>query len=129
MSCCRNECGYLAVIIGIIAGVILGVLFSLGFVATGIIFWAYLAIGLAGVFLSPIYAFLDKLCGESKCFCANKIILLVAVIGTIITAAVGLIVAAIAPVVVLSIIIGLATFFVVMLTVAIICVTRCICRQ
>ncbi len=128
MSCCRNECAYLAVIIGIIAGVILGVLYSLGFVATGIIFWAYLAIGIAGVFLSPIYAFLDKLSGESMCFCSNKVILLVATVGAIITAAVGLIVAAIAPVVVLSIVVGLATFFVVMLLVAIICVARCICR-
>ena len=76
MSCCRNECAYLAVIIGIIAGVILGVLYSLGFVATGIIFWAYLAIGIAGVFLSPIYAFLDNVCREGNCFCSNKIILL-----------------------------------------------------
>lgn len=129
MSCCRSECAYLAVIIGIIAGVILGVLFSLGFVATGIIFWAYLAIGIAGVFLSPIYAFLDNVCRERNCFCGNKIILLVAVVGTIITAAVGLIVAGIASTVVLSIVIGLATFFVVMLLVAIICVTRCICRN
>ena len=85
MSCCRNECAYLAVIIGIIAGVILGVLYSLGFVATGIIFWAYLAIGIAGVFLSPIYAFLDNVCREGNCFCSNKIILLVAVVGAIIT--------------------------------------------
>jgi len=128
MSCCKSECAYLAVIIGIIAGVILGVLYSLGFVATGFIFWAYLAIGIAGVFLSPIYAFLDNVCREGNCFCNNKIILLVAVVGTIITAAVGLIVATIAPVVVLSIVVGLATFFVVMLLVAIICVTRCICR-
>lgn len=129
MSCCKCECAYLAVIIGIIAGVILGVLFSLGFVATGIIFWAYLAIGLAGVFLSPIYAFLDNTCGEGKCFCGNKVILLIAAVGTIIAAAVGLIVAGIASTVVLSIIIGIATFFVVTLTVAIICVTRCICRD
>lgn len=129
MSCCRNECAYLAVIIGIIAGVILGVLYSFGFIGVGVIFWAYLAIGIAGVFLSPIYAFLDNACRGSKCFCGNKIILLVAVVGTIITAATGLIVAGIASTVVLSIIIGLATFFVVMLLVAIICVTRCICRD
>lgn len=129
MSCCRNECAYLAVIIGIIAGVILGVLSSFGFVAIGIIFWVYLAIGLAGVFLSPIYAFLDNICGEGKCFCGNKVTLLVAVVGTIITAAVGFIAAPIASTVVLAIIVGLATFFAVMLTVAIICVTRCICRR
>ena len=128
MSCCKCECAYLAVIVGIIAGVILGVLYSLGLVATGIIFWAYLALGALGIFLSPIYAFLDKSGGERGCFCSNKIIILLAAIGTIISAAVGLIIAAIASTTVLAIVIGLATFFIVTLLVAIICVTRCICR-
>lgn len=129
MSCSRYECAYLAIIIGIIAGVILGVLYSLGFVATGIIFWAYLAIGLAGVFLSPIYGFLNNMCGGSRCFCSSRVILLVATVGTIITAAIGFIVASVASTTVVAIVVGLATFFVVMLIVAILCVARCICEQ
>jgi hypothetical protein len=115
------------VIIGIILGVILGVLYSFGFVATGIIFWVYLAIGVAGVFLSPIYAANNSCRGNERCFCNFRRLILVASVGTIITAAAGLIVAAIAPMIVTAIVLGLTTFFAVMLLVLIICLARCLC--
>ena len=127
MTCCKCECAYLSVIIGIVLGVILGVLYALGFVATGIIFWVYLAIGVAGVFLSPIYAANNSCRGNERCFCNYRRLILVASVGTIIAAAVGLIVEAIAGVIVVAIILALATFFAVMLLVLIICLARCLC--
>ncbi len=127
MTCCRCECAYLSVIIGIIFGVILGVLYAFGFVATGIIFGVYLAIGIAGVFLSPIYAANNSCRGNERCFCNYRRLILVASVGTIIAAAAGLIFAAIAPAIVTSIILGITTFFAVMLLVLIICLARCLC--
>ena len=129
MSCSRCECAYLAVIIGIIAGVVLGVLYSLGFVATGIIFWALLAIGILGVFLAPIYAGSDTCMNGDRCFCSYRRILLVAAVGAILTAAAGLIVVALGSTVATAIVLGLATFFSVMLVVSLICLARCLCNR
>lgn len=128
MVYCRCECAYLAVIIGIIAGVLLGVLYGLGIIATGIIFWAFLAIGLAGVFLAPLYAAYGALGGPEKCFCNHRRLLLVAAVGTIIAAVVGLIVAAVAPLTVNAIVLAITTFFATALLVSIICLARCLCR-
>lgn len=127
MSCCRNECTCLSVILSIIAGVLLGVLYSLGFVTTGIIFWVYLAIGVAGVFLSPLYA-AGCFGGENeRCFCCHRKLLLTAAVGTIITAAAGLIIASLTSVIAIAIILGLTTFFAVLLLISLICLARCLC--
>ena len=129
MNCSRCECGYLAVIIGIIAGVALGALYSLGFVATGIIFWALLAIGVLGVFLAPVYAGSDTCLNGDRCFCSYRKILLVAAVGAILTAAAGLIIVAFVSVVATAIVLGLATFFSAMLLVSTICLARCLCNR
>ena len=129
MNCCRCDCGYLAVIIGIIAGVVLGVLYSLGFVATGIIFWVLLAVGLAGVFLAPIYAGSDTCINGDRCFCSYRRLLLVAAVGAIVTAAAGLIIAALASTIATAIVLGLATFFSVMLVASVVCLARCLCNR
>ncbi len=125
---CKFECAYLSIIIGIISGVILGVLYSLGFVSTGIIFWVYLAIGVSGVLLSPIYASKGSCQGLDKCFCNYRKILLTAASGTIITAAAGLIVSALTSTIATAVVLGLATFFTVMFIVSVICLASCLCN-
>ncbi len=129
MSCSRCECAYLAVIAGIIAGVALGVLYALGFVATGIIFWAFLAIGLVGVFLAPLYAGSDTCINGDRCFCSYRRLFIVAAVGAIVTAVAGLIVEALGSVVATAIVLGLATFFSVLLVVLLICLARCLCNR
>ena len=129
MNCCRCECAYLSVIIGIIAGVIIGALYALGFVATGIIFWALLAIGVAGIFLTPIYAASNVYQGGERCFCNYRKVLLTASVGTVVTAAAGLIVAGLTSTIATAMLLGLATFFAVMLLVVVICLSRCMCAD
>mgnify|MGYP003296274375 CR=1 FL=1 len=129
MNCCRCECGYLSVIIGIIAGVVLGVLYSLGFVATGILFWVYLLVGFLGVFLAPVYAEKSKCSQGVGCFCYYRRWLLTAIVGSIIAAAVGLIIVAFAPVIAIAISVGVATFFIATLIVLLVCLARCICNS
>ena len=129
MSCCRCDCAYWAIIISIIAGVILGVLYSFGFIATGIVFWVYLAIGVIGIFASPIYASFSTGGCIERCFCNNRRFLLIAAVGAIIAAVVGLIVAAIAPTIVVAIVIGIATFFAVLLLGVVTCISKCICND
>ena len=129
MNYCRCECAYLSVIAGILAGVVIGVLSALGFVATGIIFWAYLAIGVAAVFLAPIYGANVTCPGSERCFCRYRRVLLAAAVGTILTAAAGLIVAAFASTTVIAIVLGLTTFFVVWLVGLVICLARCLCND
>ena len=128
MSGCRCECAYLSVLIGIIAGVALGVLFSLGFVATGIIFWLLLIVGFAGVFLAPIYAANEGRRANEGCFCNIRRPFIIAAVGAIITAVLGLILSSFAPVIAIAIVLGFAVFFAVMLVVLVICNLNCICR-
>ncbi|MBQ9737323.1 MAG: hypothetical protein IJV86_02825 [Clostridia bacterium] len=129
MLCCKCDCGYLSIIVGIIAGVVLGILFSFGLIATGIIFWVFLAIGLAGVFLSPLY-FARNFSGErDRCFCGHRRLILITSLGTIISAALGLILEAIASVTVVAIVLGFATAFSVALIVGLICLARCLCNS
>lgn len=125
MACCRMNCAYLAAIAGILAGVVLGVLYAFGFVPTGIVFWVYLATGILGVLLAPLYAFQD----HDNCFCGYRGLILTATVGSIVTAAVGLLVAPIAPVAVTAIVLGLATVFFVALLVSVLCLTNCQCRS
>ncbi|MBQ2932554.1 MAG: hypothetical protein IJE62_06940 [Clostridia bacterium] len=129
MRCSRCECAYLSIIIGIVAGVLLGVLFALGFVATGIIFWALLAIGVAGVFLAPLYAANTACPGTEQCFCNYLKIFLTASAGTIVASSAGLIVAPLGSIVATAIILGLATFFAVTQLVSTICVAKCLCNN
>ena len=129
MSCSRCECAYLSIIIGIIFGVLLGVLYSLGYIATGVIFWAYLLFGVLETFISPLYAFIGERDCFGKCFCNYNTLFLVALAGTIITAAAGLIVVPFASVVATAIALALSTFFTVMLIVLVFCLTKCICRD
>ncbi len=127
MNCFRYNCVCLSLITGILAGVILGVLYALGFVATEIVFWAYLAVGVAGVLLSPVYAARSACEGIGRCFCNYKNLILAGAIGTIVAAVVGLIVAPIASTTVVAIVLGLTTFFAVVLLVSVICLVTCLC--
>ena len=129
MSCCRCECAYLAIITSIVLGVILGVLSAFGLIATGIIFWAYLAIGVLGILASPLYAGINSTGCIERCYCNNRRFLLAASIGAIITAAVGLIVAPIASVTVLAIVVGITTFFAALVLGAVVCISECICND
>ena len=127
--CCRNECAYISIILGIVSGVALGVLYALGFVATGIIFWVYLAVGLAGILLLPFYVSLNVGYENKNCGCNYKNLIIIGSVGAIITAAVGLIIELIAPTIAVAIVLGLATFFVAFLLVTAICVTNCLCNR
>ena len=129
MSCCKCECAYVSIIVGIIAGVILGILFALGFVSTGIIFWAYLLVGVLGVLLAPIYGFLSRVSGAERCFCGNRILYLVGAVGTVILSAISLIITAFAGTTLIAVAIALATFFVTVLIVTSICITNCVCNN
>lgn len=124
---CRCNCGYLALLIGIFAGVLAGVLYALGFIALGVIFWAYLAVGVLGLLLTPLYATGACGAGCSGCFARYRTQILVAAIGTIAAAVVGLIAAPFAATVVLAIILGIATLFVVLLPATLVCLTKCLC--
>ncbi len=126
MNCCRNTCAYLAVIIGLVAGIILGVLYAFGFVATGVIFWAYLLFGVLGILLAPLYASASN-SGCGACFCRLRNLFYTASIGAVILAAVGLIVSALTSAIATAIVLGLATVFVVMELVSVVCVTDCSC--
>ena len=127
MSCCKCKCTCLATIIAILAGVALGILFASGFVATGIIYWAFLAIGVGAVLLLPVYA-LNRGCDDGeKCFCSYRSLITIAAVGTIVLSAIGLIVP-IASTTLTAILLGLATFFVVLLVGFIICFAKCLCR-
>lgn len=124
MNCCRNSCVYTAVIVAILAGVALGVLYSLGFVATGILFWAYLGIGVLGLFALPVYGL-----GHNRCYCQYRTALLTGAIGTVITAALGLILAAVAGTVVVAIVVGVATFFASLWLGVLVCLANCLCER
>ena len=129
MNYCNSNCTCLSVIAGVIAGVVLGILYALGFVATGVIFWAYLALAAIGILLAPLYASLNTERGSGCCFCTIKNLILIAAIGAIVFAAVGLIIAATASTTVVAIILGLATAFSVILLSAVICLTNCLCER
>ncbi len=125
MDCCRTNCIFASVIASLIVGVILGVLYSLGFVATGIIFWVFLAIGAGAALLLPIYAIGGTGIDGRNCVCRYRRALTVAAIGTVVAAAVGLIVPA-ASTVVTAIIVGVATFFAALVFSLALCFARCL---
>ena len=125
MECCKSNCIFASVIAAIVSGIILGVLYSLGFVATGIIFWAFLAIGVGTALLLPLYTIRGNCADGNRCVCSYRRTLTVASIGTIIAAAVGLIVPAFS-IVVTSIIVGVATFFAVFTLFSALCFARCL---
>lgn len=129
MGCFKTSCGCVSLVAGVIAGVILGVLYALGFVTTGIIFWAYLAIGVLGILLSPIYASGASYKGDDRCFCVYRIMILTAAVGTIVSSAVGLVVAGLTSLVATAIVLGVATLFPVTLLSLVICLTNCMCRN
>lgn len=129
MRCCKCECAYLSIIVGIIAGILLGVLYALGFVATGIIFWVLLAIGVAGVFLAPLYGSSSTCTDTEWCFCNHRKILLLSSAGTIVTSAAGLIISALTSVTATAIVLGLAIFFATALLVSTICLASCLCNN
>lgn len=129
MCNCKYECAYLAVIVSILSGVVLGVLYSIGLIATGLIFWVYLLIGALGILLTPIYGLNNNSGCVESCFCRYKNLITVGGIGTIVFAAVGLIVQFIASTIAVSIIIGLATFFIVFLLSSALCLANCICED
>ncbi len=124
--CSKYNCACVTVIVAILAGVLLGVLYALGFVSTGIIFWAYLGIGVATLLLGPVYATGTSCNGSCRCFKVVRKVYLAGAIGTIVTTVVGLIVAPIASVTVVAIVLGLATFFVVWLLGTVVCLTNCL---
>ena len=118
---CRCNCEYLALLAGIFAGIVAGILFTLGFVSLGVIFWVYLALGGLTLVLTPAYALSSCGTGCGKCFQRYRTPIVLAAIGTIVTAVLGLILAPLATVVVLAIVLGVDTLFAVMTLALLIC--------
>lgn len=130
MSCnCECDCTGAATVTSIIAGIILGILYYFGFIATGVIFWAYFAFGLLAVLFAPIYGFLSKRYSDNSCYCRYRNILNISAIGTIISAVVGLITVSVASTITVTIVIAIATFFAVLLIGSLVCLTKCICEN
>lgn len=127
MNCsCRYNCGYLALLAGIFAGIAVGVLFALGFLGTGVVFWVYLALGILGLLLTPVYAAAS--CGTdcAACFARYRLPIVLAAVGTILTAALGLLLVPVAGVVTLAIVLGVATLFAVLFLGILICLVQCL---
>lgn len=129
MSCNRENCACVALIVAILAGVALGVLYALGLVPTITVFWAYLGLGAVSVLLTPIYAADDARDGNCRCACRYRRWLLAAAVGTILTAAVGLLAIGVAGVIAASILVGIATLFAVFLLGITVCLTNCLCEN
>ena len=127
MSCNRENCACVALIVAILAGVALGILFALGLVPSVAVLRAYLALGALSVLLTPIYAADDAREGNYRCACRYRRWLLVAAVGTILSATVALLVTGIAGVVVAAILVGVATLFAAFLLGITICLTNCLC--
>lgn len=125
MNCCKYNCAYVAVIVAILAGVALGILYALGFVSAGIVFWAYLATGVLGILLAPIYA-TGISCNGRCCFARYRCLVLSAAIGTVVTGIIGLLAAPFAATTVVAIVLGVAAFFVVLLLGSLVCLTNCL---
>ncbi|MBE7048120.1 MAG: hypothetical protein E7393_01910 [Ruminococcaceae bacterium] len=128
MRCYQCKCTCVAAIVSILAGVALSVLYALGFVTTSLIFWAYLAIGIAAIFLAPLYSQQGAGDGEG-CFCKHRRLLTAVSIGTTIVATVGLIIRTVASTVTVAIVLGIATFLAVFVLATVVCFTNCLCRQ
>ena len=125
MSCCTRNCTCASIIAAILLAVALGVLAAFGFVSTGIVFWAYLLIGVLGILLSPLYATL----GREGCFCGLRSLILTGAIGTVVTSAAGLIAVPLVGTAVGAVIVGVATFFPVLLLASLVCLVNCLCRD
>lgn len=125
MNRCGDTCGWVSVIVAILAGVALGVLYSLGLVAIGIVFWAYLGIGALALLLAPVYV-TDGNCG---CPCRYLRRLLGSAVATIVAAVVGLIVAPIGGIVAVAVILGVATLFAVLVLGTVVCLANCLCER
>ena len=126
MNCCRLNCTWLAVLVGVLAGVTLGLLYGFGIVPIGFTFWAYLGIGVFGLLLTPIYATGVSCDGKCGCFPRYRTAILVGVVGTIVTAALGLILAPVAAVVTVAIVLGFATLFAVLFLATLVCLIECL---
>ncbi len=129
MNCCRYNCVYLSVIVAILAGIALGVLYALGFVATGVIFWAYVLTGILALLLLPVYLAAASDGVECLCVCRYRGLVAGTSVAAIVTAIVGLIVAPVAPIVAVSVVLGVATFAVTFLLGTVVCLSGCYCRD
>lgn len=129
MFCCRSNCTFLAVILGVLAGFLLGILYAFEFVSTGILFWVYLVLGAFGILLAPLYAIGTAAREGERCFCYYKTLLLVGAVGTIVSSAVGLLTASLAPVAFVATVVGVATFFLTAFLSTVACLADCICRS
>ena len=110
MSCYRQNGVGLSLAIGLLIGVLIGVLYAFGFVPVVPALVATLAVGLLGIFVSPIYAFTaDR--GESKRgFCRYRLLLVGSAVGAAVFSVAGLLLLPVATVPVLAVLVGLATF-------------------
>ncbi len=129
MSCNRENCACVALIVAILAGVVLGILYALGLVPIVTVLWAYLGLGALSVLLTPVYTADEARDGNCRCACRYRRWLLVAAVGTILSAAVALLVTGIAGVVVAAILVGIATLFAAFLLGITICLTNCLCEN
>ena len=124
MNCQKNTCVWLSIVIGIIAGVLLGILYSQGIIPIGIIFWFYLAFGVLGLLLYPLYTL-----RTGGCFCNYKGLILTATIGSIVSSIAGQILFFTTAVTALAVLLGIATFFAFMQATSLVCLLRCHCND
>ena len=124
MNCQRNTCVWLSLIIGIIAGVVFGILYSQGIIPIGIVFWFYLAFGVLGLLLYPLYTM-----RTGGCFCNYKALILSATIGSIVSSIVGQILFFTTSGIALAVFLGIATLFAFMQAASLVCLLRCHCND
>ena len=125
MNCQRNTCVWLSIIVGIVAGILLGVLYSQGIFPIGSIFPFYIAFGLLSLLFYPLYAARK----DGGCFCRLKVLLLIATVGTVVSAAIGQLLLTVTSVTATAVLLGFATLFAATLAVSLICLADCHCNN
>ncbi len=128
---CSCGCGTAGTILGIILGVIVGVLFALGLtplILSGI--WVAFSIGIASLaFVLILAAFTgcsDSCCSVEKCLIKKLKCLLIGILGTILTTLALVSISLEISSIVVTIIVALATFFLIFLISSIVSFLKCL---
>lgn len=130
-SGCNCGCGIASAVLGIVTGIVVAVLFSMGLTPL-LVNGIWVALGIAGIALVYILVSVAvNSCRGScnvleKCLIKNLKCLLIGIFGTLLTALTLIIITLETTSIVVTIIVGLATFFLIFLIASIISFLKCL---